>query len=240
MKVKSLEKVNFIIILFLIFLLVIHSSMYVYTTEGMGISYFDFWLLSESIGFTSFFICLVSLTQLGLPSNFYKTNGDTFLFYNNNIDVLVKLIVLISSLLLIGLGMYLSPENAFTSKWRGNSLSDSWFEFIVAWFLIILFAFTIVFVIVSFFVSWWKNKNDKITLDANQIHCFDTEHGEKKINLKTIQEIEFSDESILFKGTENVTIDLSLMSLQVFKGKIEEELTRLCPDIKITVIPDSD
>ena len=76
-------------------------------------------------------------------------------------------------------------------------------------------------------------------LDANKFHCFDTEHGEKTIDLKTIEEIEFSYESILFKGTENITIDLSEMSLQVFKDKIEEELTRLCPDIKITVMPDS-
>lgn len=231
MKVKSLEKINSTVIVFSILLLIFHSSLYAYTAGG--ISYFDLWLVLQSIGYTAFLFFLASAAGgIGLPSNFYKTNGDSFVFYNNNIDVLIKLIGFIFSILLISFGTYLEPANAVIDSWRTNS----WFSIITALF----FASAFFFSFIHFFVSWWKNKNDKITLDANQINCFDTERGEKKINLKTIQEIEFSDDSILFKGTENVTIDLSAMSLQVFKGKIEEELTRLCPDIKITVIPDSD
>lgn len=230
MKVKSLEKINLPVIVFSILLLLIHSIMFIYTTEGT--SYFDLWLVLQSSGFTFFLIVCLSTSVIESPSNFYKTNGDTFLFYNNSIDVLIKLMVFIFSILLWSYGAYLEPANAVIDSWRTNS----WFSIIMGLF----FLSGLFFSFIQFLISWWKNKNDKITLDANQIHCFDTEHGEKKINLKTIQEIEFSDDSILFKGTENVTIDLSAMSLQVFKGKIEEELTRLCPDIKITVIPDSD
>ena len=228
MKVKSLEKINSIVIVFSILLLLIHSVMFIYTTEG--ISYFDLWLVLQSTGLTLFLIVCMSASFIQSPSNFYKTNGDSFLFYNNNIDVLIKLIGFIFSILLISFGTYLEPANAVIDSWRTNS----WFSIIVSFIFILGFFISFI----QFLVAWWNNKNDKITLDANHIHFFDTERGEKKIDLKTIKEIEFSDESILFKGTENVTIDLSEMSLQVFKDKIEEELIRFCPDIKITTISD--
>jgi len=169
--------------------------------------------------------------MIPLPSNFYKTDGNRFLFYNNRIGFSIKIILLIFSTLLFSYAMYFEPENSTMGEY-----GFYWIDLILSIILFLVF-FGIFY---SFFTNWFNNKNDKLILDANKIHSLDTEYGEKMIKLNTVQEIEFVDNIINFKGKEDIQINLFEMNLHVFKDKIKQELTRLCPKIIVTEISPND
>ena len=246
MKQKLLNKdIKMSLIGFIVFWGMTHTLCFlVYYLIDSNFSFLDVWLLLVTYGFIMFVMSFASFFTSDMISiNFYKTDGEKFLFYHNNLSIFAKIFLVLSSASLLTLGFCLEPQSdlidgymAFRSTGLGDALSYIFGG---------LFVLGIIVSIIVSIKNLITDRNDSVYIDNELIKWFDNIEGETIINSQEIKKIEIEreissrDDSPLGVQTikiltqnESHIIDLDKMSLLPFGDKIVETIKITYPNIK--------
>ena len=207
-----------------------------YSGIDSNVGFLDVWLLLVTYGSIMLMMSLVDM----LPINFYKTDGEKFLFFHNNLSIFTKIFLVFSSASLLTLGLCLEPQ---------SDLIDDYYDGYgwVVWLFEYIFVGSIVLGIIGSMIVSIKNlitdRNDSVYIDNELIKWFDNIEGETIINSQEIKKIEIistsrDDTPLGFKTikiltqNESHSIDLHKMSLLPFGDKIVETIKITYPNIK--------
>lgn len=212
-----------------------------YSGIDSNVGFLDVWLLLVTYGFLMLMMSLVIFTSDMFPIDFYKTDGEKFLFFHNNLSIFAKIFLVFSSASLLTLGFCLEPQS--------DLIDDRYFD-VPGWleWLVYIFGGIIVLGIIGSIIVSIKNlitdRNDSVYIDNELIKWFDNIEGETIINSQEIKKIEIEREissrddtplgvqtiKILTQNESHI-IDLDKMSLLPFGDKIVETIKITYPNI---------
>jgi len=207
-----------------------------------NVGFLDVWLLLVTYGSFMLIMSILSFSTDMLPINFYKTDGEKFLFFHNNLSIFAKIFLVFSSASLLTLGLCLEPQ---------SDLIDDYYDGL-GWLIIFYYILNglVVLGIIGCIIVSIKNlitdRNDSVYIDNELIKWFDNIEGETIINSQEIKKIEIEREissrddtpigvqtiKILTQNESHI-IDLDKMSLKPFGDKIEETIKITYPNITI-------
>ena len=212
-----------------------------YSGIDSNFSFLDVWLLLVTFAFTMLMMSFQSF-QTKMPLNFYKTDGEKFLFFHNNLSIFIKLFLVLSSAFLLTLGLFLEPQSDLLDDYMSGR---SWLD-AIQYILTGIVALGIIGSIIFSIKNLIKDRNDSVYIDNELIKWFDNIEGETIINSQEIKKIEIERDISLSDNTtqlgvqtikiltqnESHIIDLEKMSLLPFGDKIEETIKITYPNIK--------
>jgi hypothetical protein len=208
-----------------------------YSGIDSNVGFLDVWLLLVTSGSIMLMMSLVDM----LPINFYKTDGEKFLFFHNNLSIFAKIFLVFSSASLLTLGLCLEPQSDLIDDYYDGLGWLVWLEYI----FVGLFVLGIIGSIIVSIKNLIKDRNDSVYIDNELIKWFDNIEGETIINSQEIKKIEIEREISsrddtplgvqtikIITQNESHIIDLDKMSLKAFGDKIEETIKITYPNIK--------
>ena len=213
-----------------------------YSLIDSNFGFLDVWLLLTTYGSFMLIWSLLSFSSDMLPINFYKTDGEKFLFFHNNLSIFIKLFLVLSSAFLLTLGLFLEPQSDLLDDYMSGG---SWLD-AIQYILTGIVALGIIGSIIFSIKNLIKDRNDSVYIDNELIKWFDNIEGETIINSQEIKKIEIerdisSRDNTTQLGVQTIKIltqnkshiiDLEKMSLLPFGDKIVGTIKLTYPNIK--------
>ena len=211
-----------------------------YSGIDSNVGFLDVWLLLVTYGFLMLMMSLVIFTSDMFPIDFYKTDGEKFLFFHNNLSIFAKIFLVFSSASLLTLGFSLQPQSDLMDDYYDGYGWLVWLEYI----FVGLFVLGIIGCIIVSIKNLITDRNDSVYIDNELIKWFDNIEGETIINSQEIKKIEIEREICsrddiplgvqtikILTQNESHIIDLDKMSLLPFGDKIVETIKITYPNI---------
>ena len=188
MKQKLLNKdIKTPLIGFIFIWVIMHTLTYFqYSGIDSNVGFLDVWLLLATYGSFMLIGSILSFSSDMLPINFYKTDGEKFLFFHNNLSIFTKIFLVFSSASLLTLGFCLQPQSDLIDDYYDGLGWLVWFEYI----FLGLFVLGIIGCIIVSIKTLIKDRNDSVYIDNELIKWFDNIEGETIINSQEIKKIE--------------------------------------------------